>query len=359
MHRYGNPAGKVKQFLYFDATWPVHAGRSPKKQTTMDRKAWKERLRGGLIPAVPVPWVADGDIHRQAQERYVKYMAGQQQIGVAVWVHTGRGLYLTPEQRELVFRSWRQGLGEDKIVVAGAGALPDRKLVWEEQVERVNLDTLAMAQQARDLGADALLVYPPVLYRGQDDQDRLIVEHHQRLAEVGLPLIVFYLYEAAGGISYSLEVLDELMRLPQVVGIKMATLDSVMTFQDVALWVQERFPDVALISGEDRFLDYSLMMGATSALIGMGAALTSLQARMIHAYLDGQYALFHELSRKVTHLAISTFCAPMEKYIVRMLAVLHLLGIIPRDAVHDPCGWEVSDEDLAVLRRVLHDIQEG
>ena len=96
-----------------------------------------------------------------------------------------------------------------------------------------------------------------------------------------MPLILFYLYEAAGGISYSLELLDELTRLPQVVGIKMATLDSVMTFQEVALWLQERSPEIALITGEDRFLDYSLMLGAESALVGMGAALINLQADMI------------------------------------------------------------------------------
>ena len=48
------------------------------------------------------------------------------------------------------------------------------------------------------------------------------------MASVGLPLILFYLYEAAGGVSYSPELLDELLTSPQVIGIKMATLDSVI-----------------------------------------------------------------------------------------------------------------------------------
>jgi 4-hydroxy-tetrahydrodipicolinate synthase len=322
----------------------------------VDREFWRSRLRGGLIPAVPVPWSAEGQIHRQAQKDYVSYMAAQRQVGVAIWVHTGRGLFLTPEQREEIYHAWRQGLGSDKIIIAGAGALPDKTLVGDRQVERFESDTLAMAEQAKALGADALLVYPPVIYRGQDDEERLVVEHHQRLAELGMPLILFYLYEAAGGISYSLEVLDELTHLPQVVGIKMATLDSVMTFQEVALWLRERSPEIVLITGEDRFLDYSLMLGAESALIGMAAALTNPQADLISSYMDRDYNRFHDLAWKVTHLAMSTFFSPMEKYIVRMLGVLHLLGVIPRDAVHDPCGWELGDEDFAALKRMLRQI---
>ncbi len=35
------------------------------------------RITGKIVPAVPVPWSADGRIHRAAQESYVRYMASQ------------------------------------------------------------------------------------------------------------------------------------------------------------------------------------------------------------------------------------------------------------------------------------------
>ena len=44
-------------------------------------------------------------------------------------------------------------------------------------------------------------------------------------------------------------------------------------------------PDKLLITGEDRFLGYSLMMGARAALIGMGAALTDIQAQLLETLL--------------------------------------------------------------------------
>ena len=66
-----------------------------------------------------------------------------------------------------------------------------------------------------------------------------------------------------------------------MLGIKVATLDSVMTFQDVARLIRRQAPDKVLITGEDRFLGYSLMCGAEAALIGMGAACTTLQSRAL------------------------------------------------------------------------------
>ena len=168
-----------------------------------------------------------------------------------------------------------------------------------------------MAERAARLGADAVLAYAPTWLRGRDDRDRLIVEHHRRLAAVGLPLVLFYLYEEAGGISYPPAVLDELLSMPEVIGIKMATLDSVMTYQDVSRRLAERHPEPLLITGEDRFLGYSLMRGARAALIGMGAACSRMQAELVRAAVEGDARRFLELSRRADMLAEATSQTPL------------------------------------------------
>ena len=85
--------------------------------------------------------------------------------------------------------------------------------------------------------------------------------------------------------------------MPSVLGIKVATLDSVMTFQDLAALIDARAPDKVLITGEDRFLGYSLMCGARAALIGMGAACTTLQAELLASYREARFDRFVELNR--------------------------------------------------------------
>jgi 4-hydroxy-tetrahydrodipicolinate synthase len=300
-----------------------------------------DALRGKLIPAVPVPFDRDGGIDRVAQARYVEHLARQPSGGVAVWAHTGRGLWLSEAGRAEVLTAWRDGLGGDRFVIAAAGANPR-----ERDPGLVIGSALAMARQAAGLGADALLVHPPVAFRGRADQDRLVLRYHAEVAEAGLPLLLFYLYEAAGGIAYGPHVLAELLARPEVLGIKVATLDGVMAFQQVARLVRDHAPEKLLITGEDRFLGYSLMCGAGAALIGMGAALTSLQDAMLQAYWSGDAGRFLALNGPVDDLAQHTFVAPMEGYIQRMLWCLVHEGVIPAGAAFDPWGPKLGPAEF-------------
>ena len=202
--------------------------------TTLIAEQLKEQLAGGLIPAVPVMFDRAHQFHERAHASYVDYMQTQPIAGVAVWAHTGRGLHLTKDVARRVIEDWRAGL-PNKPLIAGVGA--DSK---HSDPMRATAVTLSMAADAAQYGADAFLAYPPAWLRQNEARDRLIVEHHARLDQLGLPIILFYLYEAAGGISYNANILDELLSLPHVVGIKMATLDSVMTYQDVARHIAAR-----------------------------------------------------------------------------------------------------------------------
>ena len=291
------------------------------------------KLAGGLIPAVPVMFDREHRFHERAHEAYVSFMSSQPIAGVAVWAHTGRGLLLDDETAQRVMRQWRQAV--DKPLIAGAGSL-------------------ALASAAADYGADALLVYPPSWLKHHEHRDSLIVEHHEQLLQLGLPLVLFYLYEAAGGIRYSNAVLDELLTLPNVLGIKMATLDSVMTYQDVANHIHSRHPDKLLITGEDRFLGYSLRRGAKAALIGMGAVCCDLQAKLLTAHFAGKAERFLELSDLVDRLAEVLFIDPMEGYIGRILYALARLGVIPADAANDPWGPALTPPELDNINTLLN-----
>ena len=305
-----------------------------------------ERLANGLIAATPVPFDHEGKLHEAGHESYLRHMAGQPIAGVAVWAHTGRGLMLDGETSLRVLRDWREALPE-KVIVAGVGSR-------EEDLKAATAATVRMAETAAGLDADALLVYPPTWLRGHSNSEQLIVEHHARVAEVGLPLILFYLYEAAGGIGYSQTVLDELLGMPSVVGIKMATLDSVMTYQDVSRQLQDRHSEKLFITGEDRFLGYSLQRGARAALIGMGSICCDLQAELIKAHAAGDSRGFLALSDAVDRLAEAIFVKPMEGYIRRLLWALVHLGVIPMEAAHDPWGPQLEPEEFVTVGRTLN-----
>ena len=155
------------------------------------------QLAGRLFPAVPVPFGRDGALHEAALKRYANWMADHAIGGVAIWAHTGRGLRLSDADLGRVITTWRSELPAESIVIAAAGPLPT-----VGQPDQVIARARSMARRAADHGAAAILVHPPASFRDHSHRDELVLEYHARIAEIGLPLLLFYLYEAAGGISY-------------------------------------------------------------------------------------------------------------------------------------------------------------
>lgn len=297
------------------------------------------RLRHRLIPAVPAIADAAGQLNVPANERYAAWMARQDIGGVALWAHTGRGLHLTPDQRAQLLRSWRQVLG-DIAIVCGAGVPHGTSLpaAGEARAQAVIDATVQMARQAKAGAADAVMVHPPPGLAGLADAEARVVQLHEAVAREGLPVLAFYLYEAAGGLAYPASAIERVLAIPGVIGIKIATLDSVMTFQDLVPVVRNE-PRALLLTGEDRFLGYSLMLGADAALVGLGAACTGLSARLLAAWYAGDLETFRRYSSAVDALAHATFRAPMEGYVQRLLWALEADGVVsadPRDPFAPP-----------------------
>jgi len=258
------------------------------------------------------------------QGAYARWMASQPIAGVAVWAHTGRGPHLSAGPRRCVLETWRAALPQ-KVVIAGA-------------------NSLAVAREARAWGADGLLAFPR-----RDDP----VGHHAALGDE-LPVIAFYLYEAAGGVPYDDATLHAILEQPAVIGIKVATLDSVITFQRIAAIVREH-ADKLLITGEDRFLGYSVMLGARAALVGMGAALTDLQVALLRAFAERDAAAVLHLTALLDAFAATTFAFPVEGYVRRMLWALAADGVIPDDACDDPWGPALGAPDRDRVARAVRD----
>jgi 4-hydroxy-tetrahydrodipicolinate synthase len=281
------------------------------------------RIEWGLIPAVPVPFRGT-ELDAAAQRAYAGWMAAHPVAGVAVWAHTGRGPHLSAEHRREVLETWREAL-PDRVVVAGAR-------------------DITMAIEARRGRADALLAFPE-----RSDP----VGYHRRLGRE-LPVIAFYLYEAAGGVPYDDRILHAILDLPEVVGIKVATLDSVMTFQRIAAILRDH-PTKLLITGEDRFFGYSLLLGARAALIGMGAALPDVQADLLRARAVQDWSRFVLLSDLCDRFAQTTFIEPMEGYIRRMLWAAAADGALPAEACDDPWGPALPAHERDAVERLVRD----
>ncbi len=323
-----------------------------------DRKWWREKLTGGLIPAVPALFHKDGVLHREAQQKYCEYLAQQDVRGVAVWAHTGRGLLLSRENREFVMSAWRQCMTGERVIIAGVGAAVQGRITSAAKLRKFFEATKDMGRDALNLGADAFLAFPPVGLQPAEKHEAEIVAYHEEIARLGAPVFAFYFHEGGVGLAYSESLLRKLFQIEAVVGIKVATLNDVVKVQDIGRLIEESYPEVLLVSGEDRMLPYTIMRGAACALVGMGAICTDLQVRLLKSYFAGHANDFLELAAKVDRLGEATFVEPLEGYVLRLLWALELKRIIPSEAANDPYGPQLPPEQKARLEAALRSIGE-
>ncbi|MCX4586970.1 dihydrodipicolinate synthase family protein [Streptomyces sp. NBC_01481] len=302
------------------------------------------RLRGTVLPAVATPMDPGGVVDFGALRGYAERIAAERIGGVAVWAHTGRGLHLSESDRLQVLRTWREAV--QGPIVAGAGVprsarASNLREAWDA--------TVAMAVQAADLGADAVMVYPLAQFASRPAGEGEAVRLHERVAEAsGLPVLGFFLHGEAGGYPYPPDLIRRLLALPSAAGVKLATLDRAMACQDAIR--AARSSGKLAITGEDRMFGPSLMWGADAALVGIAAARVSLTGAVLDAWNAGDYGAFVRASGRLDRFAEATFRDPIEGYVQRMLWAGVWEGLIPEHAAHDPYGPElpVGERDAVV-----------
>ena len=215
---------------------------------------------------------------------------------------------------------------------------------------------IEMARDAAEFGADALLVQPPTSFRGRIDQDRLALEYHAEIAATGVPLIVSYLDEGSGGISYPPSTLAQLLARPETLGVRVAVYDRLTIFQQIATLVKEQAPEKVLISGEDRFLSFSLMSGA-SAVMGASATIRpNLVASLARSFWSGDADLFLKTDAKLAGLAQAVFRPPFDGMTGRILRCLAIDGVLTEDATQVPGGAILSTSEIERLRAILAEL---
>lgn len=308
------------------------------------------RLRGTAVPAVLTPMRADRVLDVAALERYAEAITSSRIGGVAVWAHTGRGPYLTSDERRTVIATFRSCT--EKPVVAGVAAPYGTDA--GEQADGL----IGVAEDAASSGADVVLVFPPRAFADRSDREAAVLDLHVRVAErIGLPMMLFVLHAAAGGYPYSLPLLRDLLAIPHVLGVKIATLDSAMTCQDVTHLVAHDFPDRLAVTGEDRMFGPSLMWGAQAALVGLAAARCDLTVDLIESWCSGNGSAFVEACARVDRFAKVTFVDPIEGYVQRMLWAAEAEGIIPSDAAYDPFGPGVSAAERERVHAIVRSLR--
>jgi 4-hydroxy-tetrahydrodipicolinate synthase len=293
----------------------------------------------GLIPATVLPMTEDARIDEAGLRKYIRHVAGAKPKALAINVDTGEGPHLWPKERLKVLEIVLSEVGDSIPVITGLGA-------------QFTDQAVALAREIKDVGAAGLLVFPIAAYQGTPLDPEVPVRYHAAIGDAsGLPLILFQLQPALGGVNFEAEALDRMCRVAQVVGIKEASFDP-QRFVEVRDVVKAARPDCVYLTGNDNFIYESFLLGGEGALIGFGAVAPRQQVELIAHALAGRHKEAREIMERLTPLVNVIFAPPVRNYRARTKAALVMQGLLERETVRPPL-MTISDAEREGIRRAM------
>lgn len=295
----------------------------------------------GVLPAAILPMTADYEPAWEAYADYIDWLIGQKAVALAVNMDTGEGPQLTPAERRKAIEVAKEAANGRAAVVAGVMGATTK-------------DAVTTAQMYQEAGADGLVVFPNAAFRNEPLDPRIPYEYHKAIADAtDLPVILFQLAPVFGGVNFSREALLRMLDIPQVVGIKEASFDAQYCAHTIDT-VRQSGRSITILTGNDRFITESFLMGAEGALLGFCAIGCRMVAEMLAKFHAGEYAEAVAMRPRVQGFADFIYKDPVLDYRARCKVALAHVGVIDRSQTYiRPPLLQISPQEYEEIGAAL------
>ena len=298
-----------------------------------------DRPFAGIYVATLTPFRSDRSIDEAVLTEHFRTVTAEPGIvGVLCNGHAGESFLLTREERRRVVEIAAEAVGRTHVVVSG---------VLAEASDEAALH----GADAAGAGADAVLVFPPFSWALSQD-DTMAVTHHERIAAVAKIPMMLYQAGVSSAMAYRPEVLERLVRLPSVVGIKEGSWESAAYDRHRAI-VARAAPHVAMMASGDEHLLSCFALGSEGSLVSLAALMPAEIVALDRAVRRGDLVAARALHARIQPLATVIYGrAPTGHATARLKACMVLLGRWTNGATRPPITG-VSPAEIAALREAL------
>lgn len=299
----------------------------------------KEHVSGGIIPATANPWTPEYDLAKRDLRTHVRNLASVDGVKALIAnAHTGETKLLDRETYTEVVRTHVEVAGDTPVFAA----------VYGES----SLEAAALATDAKDAGADAVMLLPLDIYAHRIPQEA--INHFQYVGErVDVPLIDFQ-FPTWGSAGLPIEAHVEICKQPHVIGFKEASFDPVRYDRTVRA-VDHVRDDFTLMTGNDTFLMHAYQLGAETGLIGYANLVPDLHVEKLRAVHDGDLERARQIRDRLLPLTNHVFGEPEGRYRARTKAALQMQGVFEHDTMLPP-QEQIDPDEREKLRRILADL---
>lgn len=223
----------------------------------------------GIYPAVLTPFTKDGEIDFDmfAKNTEAQIKAGVHGIILAGTLGEASALE-TEEKFELL--KFAKAITDGRIPVI---------LNLSENTTR---SAVNYAKKAKELGADGLMLLPPMRYKADN---REVVEYFKTVASAtDLPILI-YNNPVDYGIHVTLDMFEELINYPTIQAVKESTRD----LANVTRMINRFGKRIKILGGVDTICLETLMLGADGLVAGLVDAFPNETMAMYNYVKAGEY----------------------------------------------------------------------
>jgi 4-hydroxy-2-oxoglutarate aldolase len=210
--------------------------------------------------------------------------------GYIVLGSNGEWVYLNERERIEVLESARQAIPPDKLMIAGTAS-------------ESTIHTIAMTEQAAEIGADAAIIVNPSYYKGQMTAP-VLARYYQSVADASpIPLVIYNLPPATG-MDLPADLLVELSGHPNIIGVK----DTGGNITKMAETIRQADPSFQVLAGSANFFYPSLAIGVSGGILALANIAPDESVALLDLFSAGEIDRGRELHLRMlpVNLAITT-----------------------------------------------------
>lgn len=226
---------------------------------------------GTFLPVTTPFDPVTGDVDVVAYRANLRHWFKSPIRGILTAGSTGESVFLDSAEKLQLIEAARDVVPEEAILIAGTGAESTRQAIRG-------------TQDAANAGAQAVLVKPPVYFKGAMTPE-VLARHYKAVADASpVPVLIYQVPLRLSTLEFPTGLIAELSKHPNIVGIK----DSRGKLELVGELVDATADDFQVLVGSGAILYGALELGAVGGIVAVGLMATAEAAEIYHAFRDGR-----------------------------------------------------------------------
>jgi len=242
----------------------------------------KIKLEGIFIPNI-TPFSQGNNIDEEALRKCIRFWIKGKVSAIMPCGSNGEAPYLTREERKKVIKIAADEAVGKIPVIAGTGAIS-------------TCETILLTKDAKDLGADAVLVVTPFYFKLSNQE---IYRHYCTLLDaVDIPTILYSVSKFTGFALDPAVVAKLASEYANVVGVKYSEGD-VGAIAKIIKLVGNK---ISVLAGTADIVLPTLMLGGKGAVVAVANVFPKLCSDLYEAFKKGDYEKAGRLQHRVSYL---------------------------------------------------------